>query len=81
MSLYGLPFPPTFMKFLDYPSQTQDNKQIKLQKTKGNDKNKCIHIVLKTMKTTFKINRLWKHFVSARSGHDVHELDIADGYG
>lgn len=60
MSLYGLSFPPTFMKFLDYPSQTQDNKQIKLQKTKGNDKKKCIHIVLKTIKTTLKIKRLWK---------------------
>lgn len=55
MSLHGLPFPPTFMKFLDYPSQTQDNKQIKLQKTKGNDKKKkkCIHTVLKTMKNNF----------------------------
>jgi hypothetical protein len=39
MNLQGLPpLLSTFMKILDYPSQTQNNKQIKHQKTKGNYK-------------------------------------------
>lgn len=38
MNLNSLPPHPTFMKLLDYPSQTQDSKQIKHQKTKGNYK-------------------------------------------
>lgn len=36
MNLNSLPHQPAFMKLLDYPSQTQDSKQIKHQKTKGN---------------------------------------------
>lgn len=58
MSSYGLPFLPTFMEVLDYPSQTQDNKQIKLQRAKETIKKKFIPIVLRAMKTTSKINRL-----------------------
>ena len=38
MNLNSLPRHPTFMKLLGYPSQTQDSKQIKHQKTKGNYK-------------------------------------------
>lgn len=56
MSLYDLPFLPPFMKFLDCPSQIQDDKQIKLQKTKGNYKKKERNVFTLSLK-------LWKQLL------------------